>query len=56
MPKKPTPRHKLIKIKRLKDKEMILKDAREKQVVTYKRTPIRLASDYSTGTFEAERK
>ena len=40
---------------RLKDKERILKATREKQVVTYKGAPIRLASDYSTETFQAKR-
>ena len=33
-PKRPTPRHTIIKLTRLKDKERILKAAREKQVVT----------------------
>ena len=32
-PKRPTPRHIIIKMSRLKDKERILKAAREKQVV-----------------------
>ena len=32
-PKRPTPRHIIIKMTRLKDKERILKAAREKQVV-----------------------
>ena len=44
-----------MKMKRLKDKERILKAAREKQVVTYKRVPIRLSSDFPTGTFQAKR-
>ena len=38
---------------RLKDKERILKALREKQVITYKGASIRLASDYSTETFQA---
>ena len=41
---------------RLKDKERILKAAREKQVVTYKGAPIRLSPDFSTETFQARRK
>ena len=49
--KKPTPRHMIIKISRLKKKERILKVTREKQVVTYKEAPIRLMSDYSTESF-----
>ena len=40
---------------RLKDKERTLKAAREKQVVTYKGSPIRLSSDCSTETFQARR-
>ena len=55
-PKRPTPRHTTIKLTRLKDKERILKAAREKQVVTYEGTPITLSSDFSTETFQARRK
>ena len=43
--KRPTPRHIIIKMTRLKDKERILKAAREKQVVTYKGASITLAPD-----------
>ena len=38
---------------RLKDKERILKSAREKHGVTYKGAPIKLESDYSTESFQA---
>ena len=41
-PKRPTPRHIIIKMPKVKDKERILKAAREKQRLTYKRVPIRL--------------
>ena len=41
-PKRLTPRYIVIKMTRLKDKERILKAAREKQIVTYKGAPIRL--------------
>ena len=51
--KNPTPRHIIIKTIRCKDKDRILKAAREKQGVTYKGAPIRLPSDYSTETFQA---
>ena len=44
--KGPTLRHIIIKMTRFKDKERILKAAREKQVVTYKGTPIRLLFDF----------
>ena len=54
-PERPTPRHIIIKMTRLKDKERILKASREKEMVTYKGTPIRLSSDYSTETFQARR-
>ena len=52
-PKRPTLRHIIIKMTRLKDKEEILKAAREKQVVTYKGAPIRLSSDFSTEIYQA---
>ena len=48
VPKKLDPRHIIIKITRLKDKERILTAAREKQVVRYKGAPIRLSCEYST--------
>ena len=41
-PKRTTPRHIIIKIPKFKDKERILKAAREKETVTYKGVPIRL--------------
>ena len=53
--KRTTSRHIIIKMTRLKDKERILKATREKQGVTYKGAPIRLACDYSTETFQARR-
>ena len=37
------------------DKERILKAAREKQEVTYKEAPIRLATDFSMETLQARR-
>ena len=40
--KRPTPRHIIIKMPEVKDKERILKAAREKQRVTYKGVLIRL--------------
>ena len=54
-PKRPTPRHIIIKIAKVKEKERILKAAREKQVVTYKGTTIRLSVDFSAGTLQARR-
>ena len=49
-PKKHTPRHIIIKMANFKDNQRILKAAREKQIVTYKGAPIRLAADFSTET------
>ena len=40
---------------KLKNKERILEAAREKKLVIYTRTPIRLSSDFSKGTFQARR-
>ena len=53
--KGPTPRHNIIKMPSIKDKERILKATREKQEVTYKGTPIRLEADFSTETLQARR-
>ena len=54
-PKRPTARHIIIKMQKVKDKERILKAAREKQLVTYKGAPIRLSADFSKETFQASR-
>ena len=43
-PKRPTPRHTIIKMIKVKDR--ILKAARVKQRITYKETPIRLSADF----------
>ena len=40
---------------KFEDKERILKAAREKQEVTYKGAPIRLATDFSMETLQASR-
>ena len=40
---------------KVKDKERILKAAREKQRVTYKGVPIRLSADFSKETMQARR-
>uniref|UniRef100_A0A8D1IDU5 L1 transposable element RRM domain-containing protein n=1 Tax=Sus scrofa TaxID=9823 RepID=A0A8D1IDU5_PIG len=54
-PRRNTPRHLLIKLTKIKDKEKILKVAREKKQVTYKGTPIRLSADFSAETLQARR-
>uniref|UniRef100_A0A8W4FGN6 L1 transposable element dsRBD-like domain-containing protein n=1 Tax=Sus scrofa TaxID=9823 RepID=A0A8W4FGN6_PIG len=50
-PRRNTPRHILIKLTKIKDKEKILKAAREKKQVTYKGTPKR----FSAETLQARR-
>ena len=50
-----TPRHIVIKLAKIKDKEKLLKAAREKQRITYKGTPIRLTADFSAETLKARR-
>ena len=54
-PKRSTPRHIIIKLPKIKDKENILKAAREKGTVTYKGVPIRLSGDFSKETLQARR-
>ena len=58
VPKKLDPRRNtatriIIKLPKIKDKERILKAAREKETVTYKRVPIRLSADFSKETLQA---
>ena len=48
--KRPTPRHIIIKMPKFKDKERILKAAREKKLVTYRDVPITLSADFSKET------
>ena len=40
---------------KVKDKERILKAAREKKLVTYRGVPIRLSADFSKETFQARK-
>ena len=40
---------------KIKDKEKLLKAAREKRQITYKGTPIRLTADFSAETLQARR-
>ena len=41
-----TPRHIIMKMPKVKDKERILKAAREKKLVTYTGVPIRMSADF----------
>ena len=52
-PRKHTPRHTIIKLPKIKEKEKILKAARGKETVTYKGVPIRLSADFSKETLQA---
>ena len=54
-PRKHKPRHIIITLPKIKDKERILKVAREKETVTYKGVPIRLSADFSKETLQARR-
>ena len=54
-PRGNTPRHIIIKLPKIKDKERILKAAREKETVTYRGVPIRLSVDLSKETLQARR-
>ena len=50
-----TARDIIIKLPKVKNKERILKAAREKETVTYKGVPIRLSADFSKETLQARR-
>ena len=54
-PRKTTPRHIVIKLAKIKDKDRLLKAARERNKITYKGKPIRLSSDFSAETLQARR-
>ena len=50
-----TPRHTVIKLTKIRDKEKLLKATREKRQITYKGTPIRLTADFSAETLQTKR-
>ena len=54
-PRRNTPRHIIITLPKIKDKERILEAARVKDTVTYKGVPIRLSADFSKETLQARR-
>ena len=54
-PKRNTPRHIIITLPKIKDKEKILKAGREKETVTYKGVPIRLSAHFLKETLQARR-
>ena len=49
-PRRNTPRHIIVKLPKIKNKEKILIAAREKETVTYKGVLIRLSADFSKET------
>ena len=54
-PRRNTPRHIIITLAKIKEKERILEAAREKDTATYKGVPIRLSADFSKETLQARR-
>ena len=54
-PNRPTPRHIIMKMVKVKHKERIVKAAREKQRLIYNRTSIRLSADFYAETLQARR-
>ena len=54
-PRRNAPRHIIITLPKMKQKQRILEAAREKDTVTYKGVPIRLSTDFSKETLQARR-
>ena len=54
-PRRNTPRHTIITLAKITQKERILEAAREKDTVTYKGVPLRLSADFSRETLQARR-
>ena len=54
-PRRNTPRHIIITLAKIQEKERILEAAREKETVTYKGLPIRLSADFTKETLQARR-
>ena len=54
-PRRNTPRHIILTLPKINQKERILEAAREKKTVTYKGVPIRLSADFSKETLQARR-
>ena len=54
-PRRNTPRHIIITLSKIKEKERILKAAREMETVTYKGVPIRLSAEFSKETLQTRR-
>ncbi|KAF6094820.1 hypothetical protein HJG60_011910 [Phyllostomus discolor] len=54
-PRRNSPRHIIITLPKIKDKERILKAARRKERITYKGVPISLSADFSKETLQVRR-
>ena len=54
-PRRSTPRHIIITLPKIKNKERIFKAAREKETVTNKGFPIRLSADFSKENLQTRR-
>ena len=54
-PRKHTPRHIIITLSKIRDKERILKAVRGKKTVTYKGVPVRLSPDFSKESLQLGR-
>ena len=55
VPNRPTPRHIIIKVAKIKSKEKILKGARKRKRFNNKIILIRLSADFSTETLQGRR-
>ena len=53
--KRPIPRHIILKMPKVKDKERVLKAARDKERVTDRGVPVRLSADFFKETLQARR-
>ena len=54
-PRRNTPKHIIIKLPKMKEKERILKSTREKETVTYRGIPIRLSADFTKETLQTRK-
>ena len=54
-PRRNSPRHIIITLPKIKDKERILKASRDKERVTYKGVPRRLSTNFSKETLQGRR-
>ena len=54
-PRRNRPRHTVIKLTKIKDRDKILKTTRKKQQISNKETPIRLSADFSTEALQARK-